>query len=151
MRILKAKDKEITINATLKKIALITRKNKGSNLKDTFFKALNSVDYIYLANLILDLSENEDGKKAFNGDINQVYDFMEAWVETNNSDYEALFKEVAEEINVKSFFGKKMSKEELETMMTDPLASFDISKVIENTAQNVIGEAVAEEFRGYKG
>lgn len=152
MKILKIKDKEIRLNATMKKIAYITQGNKGKNLRDTFFKAQGNVDFLYLARIIMSLAEDEQGNNAFGkGKMDAVYDFMEKWVNENNKDYQDLFKEVAEEINDKSFFGKKISKEEMEALMNDPLASFDINQVIEKTAQSVIGEAVAEEWRGFKG
>ena len=76
---------------------------------------------------------------------------MEQWVEFNKKDYQELFKIVAEEINDKSFFGKKLTAEEMKELMENPLASFDMNQVIEKTAQSVLGEAVAEEWRGYKG
>lgn len=151
MKILKIKEKEVMLNATMKKIAIITQKNKGKNLKDTFFKAQYEVNFLYLAQIIMNLAESQDGKNYFNGDINKVYDFMEQWVEFNKKDYQELFKIVAEEINDKSFFGKKLTAEEMKELMENPLASFDMNQVIEKTAQSVLGEAVAEEWRGYKG
>lgn len=148
--ILKVKDKEYSFTATMKKIVGINNKLKVKNLRDAFFKALNNVDFEFLANLLMALID-DDYKKELNGDSNKVYDLMESWVNENNTDYEALYKEVAKEINDKSFFGKKMTEEELEAQMNNPLADFDINQVISNTAEKVMGEVVAEEFKGYKG
>lgn len=44
-----------------------------------------------------------------------------------------------------------MTEEEIKAQMDNPLASFDINQVITNTAEKVMGEVVAEEFKGYKG
>lgn len=149
--ILNVNNKDYTFTATMKKIVALNKKNKVKNFRDAFFKALNEVDFEFLADVLLGLAD-DDTKKELNGDSNKVYDLIEAWVsESTERDYEAIYKLVAEEINDKSFFGKKMSKEALAQEMSNPLAGFDINQVINNTAEKVMGEVVAEEFKGYKG
>lgn len=152
--ILNVNNKDYTFTATMKKIVALNKKNKVKNFRDAFFKALNEVDFEFLADVLVGLAD-EDTKKYFNGDSNKVYDLIEAWVngapENEERDYETIYKLVAEEINDKSFFGKKMSEEALAQEMTNPLAGFDINQVINNTAEKVMGEVVAEEFKGYKG
>lgn len=148
--ILRVKDKEYSFTANMKKIVEMNKKLKVKNLRDAFFRALNNVDFEFLAELLMVLID-DDYKKELNGDYNKVYGLMESWVNENKTDYEALYKEVAKEINDKSFFGKKMTEEELTTQMNNPLADFDINQVISNTAEKVMGEVVAEEFKGYKG
>ena len=140
--ILKVKDKEYSFTATMKKIVSMNKKLKVKNLRDAFFKALNDVDFEFLADALLSFADD---------DSNKVYDMMEAYVNENETDYEAIYKLLAEEINDKSFFGKKMTEEEIKAQMDNPLASFDINQVITNTAEKVMGEVVAEEFKGYKG
>lgn len=144
------KDKEYSFTATMKKIVSINKRLKVKNLRDAFFKALNSVDFEFLADMLLALAD-DNTKKELNGDLNKVYDLMEAYVNENNADYETIYKLLDEEINDKSFFGKKMTEEELKAQMENPLADFDINQVITNTAEKVMGEVVAEEFKGYKG
>lgn len=149
--ILNVNNKDYTFTATMKKIVALNKKNKVKNFRDAFFKALNEVDFEFLADVLLGLAD-EDTKKELNNDSNKVYDLIEAWVsESTERDYETIYKLVAEEINDKSFFGKKMSKEALAQEMENPLAGFDINQVINNTAEKVMGEVVAEEFKGYKG
>lgn len=149
--ILNVNNKDYTFTATMKKIVALNKKNKVKNFRDAFFKALNEVDFEFLADVLLGLAD-DDTRKELNGDSNKVYDLIEAWVsESTERDYEAIYKLVAEEINDKSFFGKKMSKEALAQEMENPLAGFDINQVINNTAEKVMGEVVAEEFKGYKG
>ena len=132
----------------------MNKKLNVKNLRDAFFKALNNVDFEFLADFLMEFADN-DVQKGLSGDYNRVYDLMEAWVneatEEEPRSYEDIYKLLAEEINDKSFFGKKMTKEELETQMNNPLADFDINQVITNTAEKVMGEVVAEEFKGYKG
>ncbi len=150
--ILKVKDKEYSFTATMKKIVGMNKKLKVKNLRDAFFRALNNVDFEFLADFLLVFA---DEPKELNNDSNKVYDLMEAWVnestEDDKRDYEAIYKLLAEEINDKSFFGKKMTEEDLKKQMDNPLADFDINQVISNTAEKVMGEVVAEEFKGYKG
>lgn len=148
--ILKVKDKEYSFTATMKKIVAMNKKLKVKNLRDAFFKALNDVDFEFLADALLSFADDET-KKELNNDSNKVYDMMEAYVNENKTDYEAIYKLLAEEINDKSFFGKKMTEEEIKAQMDNPLASFDINQVITNTAEKVMGEVVAKEFKGYKG
>lgn len=148
--ILKIKNVEYSFTATMKKIVEINKKLKVKNLRDTFFSSLNNVDFEFLANILISFADKET-KNKLNGDNNKIYDLMETYVNENETDYEAIYKLVAEEINDKSFFGKKMSEEELKKQMDNPLANFDINQVISNTAEKVMGEVVAKEFNGYKG
>lgn len=150
--ILKVKDKEYSFTATMKKIVAMNKKLKVKNLRDAFFRALNNVDFEFLADFLLAFA---DEPKELNNDSNKVYDLMEAWVneatEEDPRNYEDIYKLLAEEINDKSFFGKKMTEKELKAQMDNPLADFDINQIISNTAEKVMGEVVAEEFKGYKG
>jgi len=146
---LKVKEKEVVLNATMKKIVNFTKNEKIENLKDSFFKNMSRVNYEFLAKLILNLAD--DGAKKFNNDYNKIYDFIEEWGEENDYDYENLYQIIADEINTKSFFGKKMSEEEMKSAINDPLSNFDIDQVLNKTAEKVMGEIVEEEFKGYKG
>lgn len=143
-------EKNYTFIATMKKIVTMNKKYKVKNFRDTFFRGLNNVDFEFLGEVLLTLADDET-RKILNGDSNKVFDLIESYVSQNNTDYEAIYKMVAEEINDKSFFGKKMTKEEMEAQMNNPLADFDINEVMNRTAEKVIGEIATEEFKGYKG
>lgn len=149
MLTLKTKDKEVVLNATMIKVVNFTKNEKIENFKDSFFKNMGKVNYEFLAKLIMHFAE--DGKKLFNNDDNRVYEFIEAWGEENDYDYENLYNQIAEEINTKSFFGKKMTEEEMEQAKNDPLTDFDIDQVLSKTAEKVIGEVAEKEFQGYRG
>lgn len=142
--------KEYSFTATMKKIVAMNKKFKVKNLRDTFFRALNNVDFEFLADILMTLADDTT-KKELGGDYNKVYDLIETYVTQNETDYEAVYKLVAEEINDKSFFGKKMTEEQLKAQLNNPLADFDINEVMNRTAEKVMGEVVAEEFKGYKG
>lgn len=141
---------EYSFTATMKKIVALNKKFKVKNFRDAFFKALNNVEFEFLADTLMGLADDET-KKYLNNDSNKVYDLIESYVNQENIDYQSIYSMVAEEINDKSFFGKKMTKEEMEQQMNNPLADFDINEVMNKTAEKVMGEVITEEFRGYKG
>lgn len=144
-------EKKLTLNVSMKKIVAVTKKNTGNNFKDLFFKMMNEINFEFLANLINDFYVKEESDYNFSGDINKVYDFMEEYVSIEDNDFEKLYKEMAEAINIKGFFGKKMSPEELSMEMNNPLSGININQIVEQSAQSIIKEATAEEFRGYRG
>ncbi len=144
-------EKKLSINVSMRKIVDITKRNKGSNFKDLFFKKMNEVDFEFLATLIQSFYVKEESSYDFGGDINKVYDFMEEYVSIEENDFEKLYKELAEAINVKSFFGKKMSHEEIMAEVENPLSGIDIDQMVRDSAQSVMKEAVVEEFKGYRG
>lgn len=149
--ILKHENKEYSFTATMKKLVAMNKKFEVKNFRDAFFKAYGEIDFEFLANVLVALCD-----ESISEDI--AYSLMEDFTKDNDSDYEALYMKIADEINDKSFFGKKMSKEEMTNLMSNPLSGFDINKLLENTAQEVLGTVVKEEFdknpevfQGYKG
>lgn len=144
--------KKVKLKFSMKKIVEMTKKNKGVAFKDLFFSKMNTIDFEFLANLILAFYDKEESDYDFNGDINKVYGFIENYVESKeNYDYQSLYVELSEAINDKSFFGKMMSETELKAEVNNPLAGFDINQIVNETAQSIMKETVAEEFRGYRG
>ena len=95
--------KEYSFTATMKKIVALNKKFKVQNIRDAFFKAFNDINFEFLAEVLLTFAD-DDTKKELNGDSNKVYDLMENYVSQSETDYESLFKLLAEEINDKSFF-----------------------------------------------
>lgn len=153
--ILKVNNKDYSFTATMKNIVKINEKSKVSNLRDAFFKAANNVDFKFLAEILMNLADTET-KKELNDDYNKYYDLIETYVTENDTDYESLYSLVAKEVNDKSFFGKKMSEEELTKKMQDPLVNFDMDKAMNNALTKVMSEEVIKaeaegEFKGYKG
>ena len=52
--------------------------------------------------------------------------------------------------NDMGFFNKKLEEKELMEMMSNPLATFDMKKVLADSTEKVISQAVSEEFKGFK-
>lgn len=144
-------EKKVVIKATMKKVVDITKRLKGRTFKDLFFVKMNEVDFEFLATLIQAFYVKDESNFDFNNDMNKVYDFIEEYIETTGIDYVKLYQKLAEEINVKSFFGKKMSDEELKQETDNPLNGIDINKLVTESAQTMLKEVATEEFKGYKG
>ena len=73
--ILIVKEKEYSFTATMRKIVAINKKHKVKNLRDAFFRALNNVDFEFLAEILMSLAD-EETKKVLNGDVNKVYEIV---------------------------------------------------------------------------
>jgi len=149
------KDKvvKVKLSFTMKKIVDITNKNKGKSFKDLFFMNMAETNFEFLANLILNFfDKNESENINFNNDINIVYDFIQKYVEAKEDyDYEKLYSDLAEAINDKSFFGKKMSAEDLKKETSNPLIGIDINQLVKDSAGSVIKEVAQDQFQGYLG
>jgi len=146
--ILKTEKKEVELRPTTRKIIKMTKEKGEKNLNDYFFKAVNSNDIESIANIIFNFAE-ENNKRAFN-QLTDVYDFIDNWLSENNKSYDDLSIELGKMINDMGFFNKKMEEKELMEKMTNPLATFDMKKVLTDSTEKVISQAVSEEFKGFK-
>jgi len=147
--ILKTEKKEVELRPTTRKIIRMTQEKGEKNLNDYFFKAVNSGDIESIANIIFNFAEDTEGKKAFN-QLVEVYDFIDTWLSENSKCYEDLSIELGKMINDMGFFNKKLEEKELMEMMRNPLATFDMKKVLADSTEKVISQAVSEEFKGFK-
>lgn len=147
---LKTNNKTIILNPTTKKIIKLTKEYKEKNLHNLFFKMVNENDIEVLVNIINALAELEDGTKAFQN-TDEVCDFIDEYNKENNRAYEDIFKEMAEFINEMGFFNKKMSKKELEEQMKNPLATINMTDMMNDAIKSTVGETIKEEFKGYLG
>ena len=141
---------QIELRLTTRKIINLTDKYKNKNLGELYFKASNDVSEKALAEVINAFAEI-DGKNPFSGDINKVYDFIDEYKKENNKTYEDIYKEIAEVINNEGFFSKKMTVEELEVAMSNPMSSINMEETMKTVVEKVAMEVAQEEFKGYKG
>lgn len=150
MVVLKSKDKEFKLIPRTRKVVELTEKLKGKNLSDLIFKGINDGDIKVLVELIKAFAENEEGKQVFYATDN-VYDFIDGWVEENGKSYTELYKEVMKVANEMGFTKTKMTEEELENEMNNPMSGIDINEIILNSTQKVMDNMAQEEFKGYQG
>ena len=127
----------------------MTKELKGKNLSELYFKYFNECNEEALAKIIFTFAE-KDGKNAFEN-METVYDFIDDYKKENEKTYEDIYKEIAEVINDEGFFSKKMTKEELEEIMHNPLASINLEETMKTVVEKVATEIVQDEsFKGHK-
>ena len=102
-----------------------------------------------LAEIIKSFAETEDEKQAFFS-IDNVYDFIDEWIEENKKSYTELYKEVIKVVNDMGFLKTKLTEKDLETEIKNPLMNIDMSEIIKESATKAVESIAQEEFRGYK-
>lgn len=148
--ILKFKDKEFKLIPRTRKVIDLTKRLNTKNLNDLIFTALSDGNIEVLAELIKAFAEYEDKKTVFTK-IEDVYDFIDEWRETEEKSYIELYGEVAEVVNEMGFFKNKMTKEELEKTIKDPIPVLNLQELISNSAQKAMDQIAQEEFKGFRG
>lgn len=142
---LKTEYKKINLVFTTRKIVNATRSLQGKNFEDTYFKAMSENDLDSLSKIIYTFAENEDGTKAFKSS-EDIYDFIDDYKAENDKSYEDIFRELAEAVNDEGFFKKKMTKEELEQKISNPLSSINMDEVIKQSAEKAISKVAEQQI-----
>ncbi len=133
-----------------KKVIVLTEKLKAKSLNDLLFKGLNDGNLNVLAIVIQAFAEKEDGSQAFFS-LENVYEFIDDYVASNNCSYQQLFEEVIKVTNEMGFLKAKMEETKLNGEIKNPISSIDLNEIIANSAQKAVETIAEEEFRGYKG
>lgn len=140
------KNKTIELVFTTRKIVEVSNILKGKNFEDLYFKAMNENDLDALAKIIQIFAEDKDtGLKVFNS-IVEVYDFMDEYKKENEKTYQDIFEELAEAINEEGFFNKKMTKEDLISMISNPLSTVNLDKIVKKASEKVVEEMITKEM-----
>ena len=147
--ILETKNKKINLVLRTRKLADIAKQLDGKKFEDVYFKAMNEFNLEALSKIIFILAENEDKTSAFKNST-EVYDFIDDYMSENKKTYKEIFEEIAKDINKEGFFNSKMTKEELEGKMSNPLSSINMDELIKNSAEKAISKVAEEQFQGYK-
>ena len=107
---------------------------------------MNEKNIEALVDLIYAFAEDRDtGLNSFNN-IDEVYDFIDDYMKENQKTYDDIFNEIAEAINEEGFFKTKMTKEEMQEKMNNPLLSLNMDEVIKTSAEKAMATAVSAEF-----
>lgn len=148
--ILEIKSKKVNLVYRTRNIVKVTSLLKGKNFEEIYFNALSENNVDALSNMILVFGEDYDsGRRAFEN-VDEVYDFLDEYMEENEKSYGDIFKEIAGDINGMGFFNSKMTIEELEAKMKSHMA-IDMNEIIKSSAEKAIVGVAEKEFRGYKG
>jgi len=142
---LETKFKKIILVFTTRKLVLVSNMYKGKSFEDLYFEALNEGDLEALSKIVYVFAENENGEKAFKTN-DEIYDFIDDYKAENDKSYEDIFREVAEAVNDEGFFKKKMTKEELNQKISNPLSSINIDEVIKQSAEKAISKVAEQQI-----
>lgn len=148
--ILETKNKKVDLIYRTRSIVKVNKELNGKNFEELYFNAVSENNVEALSRIILVFAEDvNSGLSAFKN-IDEVFDFLDEYMEESQKTYSDIFKEIAESINEMGFFGNKMTKDELEAKMKTHM-SIDMNEIIKNSAEKAIAGVAEKEFRGYKG
>ena len=143
--IIETKNKTINLVLKTRKIVEIANLLKNKNFEEVFTKAYSILDGEALSKIIFKLAEDEEGKSAF-ASSNEVYDFIDD-CRIEGITINDLYEKIAEALNDEGFFKKKMNKEELKEMISNPLLTMNMNDLIRKSAETAIGEIAKQEFQ----
>ena len=133
---LKTKFKTIKLVFTTRKIVNLTNILKGKNFEELYFKIVNESDLDSLSKIIYAFAEDEAGIKSF----------IDDYKEENSKTYDDIFNEIAEAINEEGFFKSKMTKEEMEQKISNPLSKINTESIIKASAEKAVAQIVEKEI-----
>lgn len=142
--IIETKNKTINLVLKTRKIVDIANLLKNKNFEEAFIKAYSILDMEALSKIIFKISELETGENAFTNS-DEVYDFIDE-CRKEGMTIKNLYEKIAEALNDEGFFKKKMTKKELKEIATNPLSTLNLDKIVEKSAENVVGKIIEQEF-----
>lgn len=142
--IIETKNKTINLVLKTRKIVDIANLLKNKNFEEAFIKAYSILDMEALSKIIFKISELESGENAFTNS-DEVYDFIDE-CKKEGMTIKNLYEKIAEALNDEGFFKKKMTKKELKEIATNPLSTLNLDKIVEKSAENVVGKIIEQEF-----
>jgi len=148
--ILETNSKKVNLVYRTRSIVKVTSLLNGKNFEEIYFNALTENNIEALSNIILVFGEDYDsGRHAFEN-VDEVYDFLDEYMEEKQKSYGDIFMEIAKSINEMGFFNSKMTEEELQAKIKTHM-SIDMNEIIKSSAEKAIAGVAEQEFRGYKG
>lgn len=115
-----------------------------------YFKALTDNNIEDLSKIIFIFGEDKDtGLSAFNNS-EEVYDFLDDYMEEKGKTYQDIFAEIAKDINKMGFFKTKMTEEELESKMKNYMA-LDMNEIVKSSTEKAITNVAQQEFKFSRG
>ncbi|HJJ07588.1 MAG TPA: hypothetical protein OIM35_08300 [Clostridiaceae bacterium] len=142
--IIETKNKTINLVLKTRKIVDIANLLKNKNFEEAFIKAYSILNMEALSKIIFKISELESGENAFTNS-DEVYDFIDE-CRKEGMTIKNLYEKIAEALNDEGFFKKKMTKKELKEIATNPLSTLNLDKIVEKSAENVVGKIIEQEF-----
>lgn len=142
--IIETKNKTINLVLKTRKIVDIANLLKNKNFEEAFIKAYSILNMEALSKIIFKIAELENGESAFTNS-DEVYDFIDE-CRKEGMTIKNLYEKIAEALNDEGFFKKKITKKELKEIATNPLSTLNLDKIVEKSAENVVGKIIEQEF-----
>ena len=146
---LETKNKSVNLVLRTKKIITLKNLLKEKSFEIGFTKGYTENDPEVLSKIIFVLSEDDEGQKVFNSS-EDVLDFLDDLRIENKESFQDIYGKIAEALNDEGFFKKKMTKEELAEMSSNPLNNVDMNLLIKESVKNSITNIAEEQFKGYQ-
>ena len=146
---LETKNKSVNLVLRTKKIITLKNLLKEKSFEIGFTKGYTENDPEVLSKIIFVLSEDDEGQKVFNSS-EDVLDFLDDLRIENKESFQDIYGKIAEALNDEGFFKKKMTKEELAEMSSNPLNNVDMDLLIKESVKNSITNMAEEQFKGYQ-
>jgi hypothetical protein len=146
---LETKNKSVNLVLRTKKIITLKNLLKEKSFEIGFTKGYTENDPEVLSKIIFVLSEDDEGQKVFNSS-EDVLDFLDDLRIENKESFQDIYGKIAEALNDEGFFKKKMTKEELAEMSSNPLNNVDMDLLIKESVKNSITNIAEEQFKGYQ-
>lgn len=146
---LETKNKSVNLVLRTKKIITLKNLLKEKSFEIGFTKGYTENDPEILSKIIFVLSEDDEGQKAFNSS-EDVLEFLDDLRIENKESFQDIYGKIAEALNDEGFFKKKMTKEELAEMSSNPLNNVDMDLLIKESVKNSITNIAEEQFKGYQ-
>lgn len=146
---LETKNKSVNLLLRTKKIITLKNLLKEKSFEIGFTKGYTENDPEVLSKIIFVLSEDDEGQKVFNSS-EDVLDFLDDLRIENKESFQDIYGKIAEALNDEGFFKKKMTKEELAEMSSNPLNNVDMDLLIKESVKNSITNIAEEQFKGYQ-
>lgn len=146
---LETKNKSVNLVLRTKKIITLKNLLKEKSFEIGFTKGYTENDPEVLSKIIFVLSEDDEGQKVFNSS-EDVLDFLDDLRIENKESFQDIYGKIAEALNEEGFFKKKMTKEELAEMSSNPLNNVDMDLLIKESVKNSITNIAEEQFKGYQ-
>ena len=146
---LETKNKSVNLVLRTKKIITLKNLLKEKSFEIGFTKGYTENDPEVLSKIIFVLSEDDEGQKVFNSS-EDVLDFLDDLRIENKESFQDIYGKIAEALNDEGFFKKKMTKEELAEMSSNPLNNVDMDLLIKESVKNSITNIAEKQFKGYQ-
>lgn len=147
--ILETKNKTINLVLKTRKIVEIANTLKNKNFEEAYFKAVQNNDLNALSKVLYTLAEDNEGKHSFNNS-EEVYEFIDEYKQEKGKTYQNIFEELTEVINEEGFFTSKMTKKQLNEMISNPLSGTNMNELVQKSAERAISKMAEEQFQGFK-